>query len=62
MKKLIMIIFAMSLLNSCANVTDKSTSFKEKIKSGIGSKNINNMKKGLVNFKNSINNPLKKNY
>ena len=49
MKKILSIIFTLSLLNSCANVNDNSTSYKEKIKSGFN------------NFKNSINNPFKKN-
>ncbi len=49
MKKILTIIFSLSLLNSCANVNDSSINYKEKIKSGFN------------NFKNSINNPLKKN-
>ena len=49
MKKIIITIFALSLLNSCANGTNNSTNYKEKIKSGI------------IDFKNSINNPFKKN-
>ena len=48
MKKIIITIFALSLLNSCANGTN-STNYKEKIKSGV------------IGFKNSINNPFKKN-
>ena len=46
MKKIFAIIFTITLLNSCTN---NSTDYKEKIKSGI------------VDFKNSINNPFKKN-
>ena len=61
MKKLIIIIFAISLLNSCANMKDNSSSFKEKIKSGVNTDNISKIKKSLINFKNSINNPLKGN-
>jgi len=49
MKKLITILFALSFLNSCANITENSTTVKEKIKSG------------MIDFKNSINNPLKRN-
>ena len=48
MKKLITILFALSFLNSCANITENSTTVKEKIKSG------------MIDFKNSINNPLKR--
>ena len=61
MKKLIIIIFTISFLNACANMTDKSSTFKEKIKNGVDSDNISKIKKGLINFKNSINNPLKRN-
>ena len=49
MKKIIVITFILSLLSSCSNIPDNSNTFKEKIKSG------------MTNFKNSINNPLKKN-
>ena len=31
MKKTITIIFALSLLNSCANISDNSSNFKEKL-------------------------------
>ena len=48
MKKIITIIFTLSLLNSCANVSD-TANFKDKIKNGV------------IDFKNSINNPFKKN-
>ena len=49
MKKIITIIFTLSLLNSCTSMPDNSTDFKEKIKSGVN------------DFKKSINNPFKKN-
>ena len=49
MKKILTIIFTLSLLNSCANVNDNSINYKEKIQSGFN------------NFKNSINSPFKKN-
>ena len=49
MKKIITIIFALTLLNSCTNMSNNSINYKEKIKSGI------------IDFKNSINNPFKKN-
>ena len=42
-----MIIFTLSLLNSCTNVGGKSAALKEKIKNGV------------IDFKKSINNPLK---
>ena len=48
MKKIITIIFTLCLLNSCTNIPDNSTNFKEKIKNGMNE------------FKKSINNPFKK--
>tara|TARA_B100000787_G_scaffold18229_1_gene12737 strand:- start:2547 stop:2693 length:147 start_codon:yes stop_codon:yes gene_type:complete len=48
MKKLIMIIFTIGLLNSCTNMSDKSNALKGKFEDGLGK------------FKASINNPLKK--
>jgi|TARA_B110000027_G_C15963453_1_gene230977 hypothetical protein len=48
MKKLIITVFVICLLNSCANVADKSTALKDKIKTSVG------------NMKDSINHPFKK--
>ena len=49
MKKLILIIFVISSLNSCVNTPGESTSLKDKIKSNFDTKNINKIKDGIVN-------------
>ncbi len=48
MKKIITILFTLCFLNSCAIVSENSNSVKEKIKDG------------MIDFKDSINNPFKK--
>ena len=63
MKKIILIIFTISLLSACANVTEKSSILKEKITKGTSEK-ASKIKKGATEkagkFKKKISNIFKK--
>tara|TARA_B100000795_G_scaffold145207_1_gene108704 strand:- start:157 stop:354 length:198 start_codon:yes stop_codon:yes gene_type:complete len=63
MKKIILIIFTVSLLSACANVTEKSTVLKEKITKGTSEKAIKIKKsatENAVKFKKTISKIFKK--